>query len=96
MPAVATSLKIPSELKSRIEKLAVKSGKSTHAFVLSALEDYVSRSELSERFLDDAVAADEEMQRSGLGYDAKDVHAYVTAKARGKRVRRPRAKRWRE
>ena len=96
MPSVATSLKIPSELKSRIDKLAVKSGKSTHAFVLSALEEYVSLSELSAHFLDDAIAADEAMQRSGLGYDAKDVHAYVTAKSQGKRARRPRAKRWRE
>jgi predicted transcriptional regulator len=96
MPAVATSFKIPSELKSRIEKLAVRSGKSTHAFVLSALEDYVSRSELSEQFLEDAVAADEKMKRSGLGYDAKEVHAYVIAKAQGKRAKRPRAKRWRE
>jgi predicted transcriptional regulator len=96
MPPVATSLKIPSELKSRIDKLAVKSGKSTHAFVLSALEQYVSLSELSDQFLEDAVAADEAMQRSGLGYDATDVHAYVTAKSRGKPARRPRAKRWRE
>ena len=96
MPSVATSLKIPSELKSRIEKLALKSGKSTHALLLSALEDYVSRSELAEQFLEDAVAADEEMQRSGFGYDAKEVHAYVTAKAQGKRAKRPRAKRWRE
>jgi hypothetical protein len=64
--------------------------------VLSALEEYVSRSELSERFLNDAVVADEQMQRSGLGYDARDVHDYVTAKASGKRARRPRAMRWRE
>jgi len=95
MPPVATSLKTPSELKSRIQKLAAKSGKSTHAFVLLALEEYVSRSGLSVQFLEDPVAADEEMPRSGLGYGAKGVHAYVTAKAQGKRERRPRAKRWR-
>ena len=95
MTTVATSLKIPSELKSRLEKLATKSGKSTHAFVLSALEDYVSQSELADQFLEDAIAADEAMQRSGLGHEAADVHAYVTAKVQGKRVRRPRARRWR-
>ena len=96
MSTVATSLKIPSELKTRIEKLAQKSGKTTHAFVLSALEEYVSRSELAEQFLEDAIAADDQMQRSGLGYDAREVHAYVTAKAQGQRARRPRVKRWRE
>lgn len=96
MPPVATSLKIPSELKSRIEKLAMKHGKSTHAFVLSALEDYVSRSELAEQFLEEGIAADDAMQRSGLGYDADDVRAYVNAKALGKHAKRPRAKRRRE
>jgi predicted transcriptional regulator len=96
MPAVPTSLKLPKELKSRIDRLALKSGKSTHAFVLSALEDYVSRSELAEQFLEDSIAADERMQGSGLGYDAADVHAYVTARVQGKRTRSPRAKRWRE
>jgi len=96
MSTVATSLKIPSELKTRIEKLAQTSGKTTHAFVLSALEEYVSRSELAEQFLEDAIAADDQMQRSGLGYDAREVHAYVTAKAQGQRARRPRVKRWRE
>ena len=96
MPTVATSLKIPGDLKTRIEKLAQKTGKTTHAFVLSALEEYVSRTELSEQFLEEAIAADERMQRSGLGYDVSEVHAYVTAKVQGKRARRPRAKRWRE
>jgi predicted transcriptional regulator len=96
MPTVATSLKIPGDLKSRIDKLAQKTGKTTHAFVLSALEEYVSRTELAEQFLEDATEADERMQRSGVGYDARDVHAFVTAKAQGKRARRPRVKRWRE
>ncbi|HTT39443.1 MAG TPA: ribbon-helix-helix protein, CopG family [Burkholderiales bacterium] len=96
MSTVATSVKIPSELKTRIEKLAQKSGQTTHAFVLSALEEFVARSELAEQFLQDAIAADERMQRSGLGYDAQEVHAYITTKAQGKRVRRPRVKRWRK
>ena len=96
MPTVATSLKLPGELKARIEKLAGKSGKSAHAFVLAALEEHVIRSELAEQFLEDAVAADEDMQRTGVGHDASEVHAYLVAKAQGKKVRRPRAKRWRE
>jgi predicted transcriptional regulator len=96
MPTVATSLKLPGELKARIEKLAGKSGKSAHAFVLAALEEHVIRSELAEQFLDDAIAADDEMQRSGIGHEASQVHAYLTASAQGKKVRRPRAKRWRQ
>jgi predicted transcriptional regulator len=96
MATVATSLKLPDVLKARIEKLARKSGKSPHAFVLSALEEHVARAELAEQFLEEAVAADEELQRSGLGYEAAEVHAYLTAKAQGKKAKRPRPKRWRE
>ena len=96
MPIVATSLKLPSELKTRIEKLARKSGKTTHAFVLSALEEHVARSELADQFLEDAVAADKRMRRTGVGYDVEEVHAYVVAKARGKRARRTRPKQWRK
>ena len=96
MTTVATSLKLPDVLKARIEKLARKAGKSPHAFVLSALEEHVAQVELAERFLEEAIAADERLQRTGVGYDAAEVHAYLTAKARGKKARRPRPKRWRE
>lgn len=56
---------------------------------LKAMERY-------QRFLDDGMRADETMQQSGLGYDAKDVHAFMLAKARGKKARRPKAIRWRK
>ena len=95
MATVATSVKLPSELKARIDELARRSGKSPHAYVLTALEEHVARSELADRFLQDAIAADEEMQRSGTGYEAAQVHAYVAAKVRGKKATRPRARRWR-
>ena len=95
MATVATSLKLPIELKARIDRLAQLSGRSPHAFVLAALEEHVTRFELAQQFLEDAVAADEQMQTSGTGYEAAEVHAYVTAKAQGKKVKRPRAKRWR-
>ena len=35
------------------------------------------------------------MQRSGLGYAAGDVHAYLEAKIRGRAARRPKPLRWR-
>jgi predicted transcriptional regulator len=95
MPSVATSLKLNEELKTRIDKLARKRGESPHAYMILALEDYVARAEQAEAFLRDAIAADEEMQRSGLAYDAKEVHDHLAAKAAGKKTRRPKAKRWR-
>ncbi len=48
------------------------------------------------RFLDDAVRADVAMQESGVGYAMPDVHAYVSAKVRGEKVKRPSSVKWRK
>jgi len=96
MTITATSLKLPRRLKSRVERVARRSGESPHAFMLRALESQVEAMERYQTFLDDGMRADEAMQQSGVGYEAKDVHAYLEAKARGRVVRRPKAVRWRE
>lgn len=91
----ATSLKLPEALKRRIEKLAARSGESPHALMVRALGEQVEAEELRQAFLEDAAKADADMQASGLGYRMEDVHAYVAAKVRGEKVRRPRPVRWR-
>jgi len=96
MPTIATSLKLPSELKARIEALAEAAGKSPHAFMVEAIERETARAELYERFINEALEAEREMERSGLYYAAEDVLEYMTARAAGKRVRRPRPKSWRK
>lgn len=96
MGTIATSVKLSSELKARVDKLATKHGKTSHAFLIAAIEEHVARGELAEQFLKDAIATDVKTQRSGVGHEAVDVHAYVTAKVRGKKVQRPKPKRWRE
>lgn len=95
MSIAATSLKLPKRLKSRMERLARRAGESTHAFMVRALESQVEAEERYQRFLEDGVQADEAMQQSGLGYEADAVHAYLESRARGRKVRRPRATRWR-
>lgn len=95
MSVTATSLKLPRHLKSRVERVARRAGESPHAFMLRALENQVEAMERYQAFLEEGMRADEAMQQSGLGYDAKDVHAYLEAKARGRAVRRPKAVRWR-
>lgn len=96
MSVTATSLKLPKRLKSRLERLARRRGESPHAFMLRALESQVDAAERYQSFLDDAQRADEAMRRSGLGYEAREVHAYIEAKALGRRAKRPKAVRWRE
>lgn len=95
MSLTATSIKIPRHLKTRIERLARNTGESAHAFMLRALEGQVEAAERYAAFVQDGVHADEAMLRSGLGYAADDVHAYLEAKVAGRRTRRPRPVRWR-
>ena len=95
MTTTATSIKIPVRLKSRIERLARRSGETMHAFMLRALEGQVEAAERYHTFLSDGIRADEAMLRSGLGYAAADVHACLQATVAGKPARRPRPVRWR-
>jgi len=95
MTVTATSLKLSRRLKTRLERVARRSGESPHAYMLRALESQVESSERYQQFLEDGMRADEAMQQSGLGYDANDVHAYLLARVRGKKARRPKAFRWR-
>jgi len=95
MSIAATSLKLPKRLKSRVERLARRSGESAHAFMVRALESQVEAEERYQAFLEEGLRADEAMQQTGLGYEADAVHAYLESRVRGRKTRRPRATRWR-
>jgi len=90
-----TTLKLPPDLKRRVASLVRGTDKSPHAFMVEAISSETRRAELRRKFVEDAMAADDDMQRTGLGYDLKDVKAYFEAKLSGKRAKRPRLKRWR-
>lgn len=96
MKLAATRIKIPRRLKAKIERLARQSGQTWRAFTLHALERQFEAAERYRAFQQDGVRADEPMLRSGLGYEADDVHAYLEAKVAGRRARRPRPVHWRE
>jgi predicted transcriptional regulator len=96
MATAATSIKLPTILKAELEKLARRSGETTHAVMVRALSEHVAAAKRYRSFLDDAVLADVAMQESGVGYAMEDVHAYVAAKVRGKRAKRPSAVKWRK
>lgn len=46
-------------------------------------------------FVEAALAAEREMERTGKGYDAHDLHAYWRAKMAGKKPKVPVPKQWR-
>ena len=90
-----TTIKLPDELKERIADVVRDTGKSVHAFMLDAIEQQTRLAELRRHFVADALAAEADALKSGLGFSAADVHAYIEALAKGRKARRPRAKQWR-
>ena len=96
MPLVATSLKLPKALKSRITRLARRAGESPHALMLRLLENQVEAAERFEQFVADARQADQRMQESGQGYAAAEVHSYLKAKIARRKATRPKPAQWRK
>lgn len=74
---VATTLKLPEELKARISRLAKQSKKSAHSLMLEALEREISREERMHAFVREALAADAEIKAGADVYRAEDVHAWL-------------------
>ena len=91
----ATSLKIPEELKRRIERLAGAANKTPHAFMVDVLSQEANRAELRERFAEDAAISEMEAMESGKAVPVAAAFDYLEARAAGKSVRRPRARAWR-
>lgn len=90
-----TTLKLPPELKRRVASLVRGTEKSAHAFMVEAISAEARRAELRREFVAEALAADKDMERTGLGYDFEDVQRYFEARIARQPARRPRLKRWR-
>jgi len=91
----ATSLKIPEELKRRIERLAGAANKTPHAFMVDVLSQEANRAELRERFAEDAAISEKQAMESGKAVPVAAAFDYLEARTAGKSVRRPRARAWR-
>jgi predicted transcriptional regulator len=91
----ATSLKLPDELKRRIERLAGAANKTPHAFMVEALSQEADRAESRERFAKDAALSESETMESGKAIPLGIAFDYLEARASGKAVRRPRPRTWR-
>ena len=90
-----TTLKVPPALKQRIQAVVARTGDSAHAFMLQAIEHETLLAEQRLSFVADALEARADFERTGLGFDAAEVHAHLRARTTGKRTAAPKAKRWR-
>lgn len=87
-----STMTLEDELKARIAAAAARSGRSSHAFILEALSDMVARSEMDEELHGIADRRWAALQRTGESLAWEDAKAYIQARAAGKKVARPSAR----
>jgi len=74
MPSTTTtSLKLDVEMKARIQRLAESQRRTSHWIMREAIDEYVSREEKRQSFRQDAQAAWEDYQRTGLHLTNEEV-----------------------
>jgi predicted transcriptional regulator len=93
---MATSFKLPPQLKSRVERAAKAAGKSPHAFMVEAIEQRVGQAERRQRLIAEALTAQKEALAKGQSFDADEVHAAMEARARGGKARHLKGRPWRK
>ena len=84
-----TTIRIEDELKMRITAAAERAGKTAHAFMLEAIEQIVEQAELEEEF--DRVADERwaKILATGKTVPWNEAKAWLEARARGERPRKP-------
>lgn len=78
-----TSLKLDSEMKTRIQRLASARRRSPHWIMREAIEQYVDREEKHEKFRQDALAAWAHYQTTGLHLSAEEADAWLAKLEQG-------------
>ena len=86
-----TSLKLESELKERVQRLASVRRRSAHWVMREAVEQYVSREEKREQLRQGALAAWNHYQTTGLHGTAEEADAWLAKLEAGETPRCPNA-----
>ena len=77
---MATTLKLPPDLKDRISKVIEGTGQTAHAFMIDAIRAQPENAEKRRAFTAAALAARQEFAHTGVAYAMEDVHRYIKAK----------------
>lgn len=90
MPQTSTtSLKLDNALKRRVQKLAESRRRSAHWVMHEAVEQYVDREEKREKLKQDALAAWDHYQSTGLHATAEEADAWLARLEAGEGVEAP-------
>jgi predicted transcriptional regulator len=84
-----TSLKLGNELKERVQRLAAAQRRTPHWVMREAVEQYVGREEKREQLRQDALAAWNHYQTTGLHVTAEEADAWLTKLAAGEDAEAP-------
>jgi len=91
----AASLKLPDDLKRRIERLASAANKTPQAFMVEALAREAEPSELRARFANEATRSEVEALASGKAFELAATFDYLTVRASDGKACCPKARSWR-
>lgn len=84
-----TTIRIEDDLKARVAAAAERAGKTSHAFIVEAIQQTVEQAELDEeshRLADERWA---KLLAGGKTVPWNDAKAYLEARANGERLRKP-------
>ena len=84
-----TSLKLDQKLKQRVQRLAASRRRSAHWVMREAVEQYVGREEKREKLRQDALAAWNHYQTTGLHATAAEADAWLAKLESGDDAKAP-------
>lgn len=84
-----TTIRIEDNLKARVAAAAERAGKTAHAFILEAIAQTVEQAELDEAFHHVADERWAKVLASGKTVPWDEAKAWLEARSRGERPRKP-------
>ena len=84
-----TTIRLPDELRARVESVAAGSGCTSHAFMLEAIAEATERMEQRQDFEAEAERRLQHMQKTGEYLGLDDLRSYAMALARGENPAKP-------
>lgn len=88
-----TSIKLDPALKERLQRIANAQRRSPHWVMKEAIAEYLDREEKREQFRQDAIAALEDYETTGLHLTGEEVDEWLAKLERGEEAEMPA---WRE
>jgi predicted transcriptional regulator len=89
-----TTLRLPDDLKASIEKLAAESGKTSHGYVIDALQRQIEQDLARSAFHAEALTRLEEFKRTGMSVPWSEVRRFLTDRVAGRQTPRPKARKF--